>query len=246
MPTNVFEAVLASFTPTTREAVTLSTTLSSAYSGDLCTDDSYDTLCATSDSAAGENWVAVRVPVGSRVGPVAVYNRRDDTASAAWLGTIGVCLLGTCLCQAYRGAKGQRYCHREGIDLCRPSREALPPAELRSRRQGFDLCRPAGGPRPHRQSGRKLHVTTVLYEDLAHLLPRKLTNVNSYLSSAARRRSLLPSPSPPDGSPEARAPPCQRCSCGPWRCASRCSSAVNQARYSAGSLMRWITTTTTG
>ena len=29
MPPNVFEAVLASFTPTTREAVTLSTTLSS-------------------------------------------------------------------------------------------------------------------------------------------------------------------------------------------------------------------------
>ena len=32
------------------------------------------------------NWLSVRVPTGTRVGPVAVYNRRDCEVCKRWLG----------------------------------------------------------------------------------------------------------------------------------------------------------------
>ena len=63
-----------------------------AYRGTNCIDSDLSTLCATTQ-VPGANWIAVRVPSGTRVGPVAVYNRRDNLAS--WLGAIDVRLAPT-------------------------------------------------------------------------------------------------------------------------------------------------------
>ena len=61
-----------------RTAVAASSTHSSAHAAALCIDGSLSTFCATRESTIGSNWVAVRVPSGTRVGAVAMYNARDD------------------------------------------------------------------------------------------------------------------------------------------------------------------------
>ena len=68
---------IAMAAPLTLEGVTLSTIFDNSYAAAQCTDGSLTTMCATEATSAGNNWVAVQVPVGSSVGQVAVYNRRD-------------------------------------------------------------------------------------------------------------------------------------------------------------------------
>ena len=57
---------------------------SSAYSIDfpasLAIDSSYNSLCAS--GYAIDNWLSVRIPAGTHVGEVHVYNRRDAYASS--------------------------------------------------------------------------------------------------------------------------------------------------------------------
>ena len=68
----------------------LSTTLVYTQMAENCIDGSFSTLCATRVSAVGANWLAVRVPTGTRVGPVAVYNRRSYSTLRYRLGTFTV------------------------------------------------------------------------------------------------------------------------------------------------------------
>ena len=79
---------LASFEPATVVAVTMSTTYNGDFVGSRCIDGSLTTLCATSVTSDSANWIAVRLAAGTRVGPVALYNRRDGLGS--WLGSVEV------------------------------------------------------------------------------------------------------------------------------------------------------------
>ena len=55
-------------------------------------DGSYDTICATAETTAGSNWLAVRPAAGTKIGVIAMYNRRDYLATGlgsiqVWLGS---------------------------------------------------------------------------------------------------------------------------------------------------------------
>ena len=55
-----------------------------------CLDNDLTTNCGTNNGGGpNTNWIAVQVAAGTRVGPVAVYNRRDYTSIQPWMGTIG-------------------------------------------------------------------------------------------------------------------------------------------------------------
>ena len=56
-----------------------------------CLDNDLTTNCGTNNGGGpNTNWIAVQVAAGTRVGPVAVYNRRDYTSIQPWMGTIEV------------------------------------------------------------------------------------------------------------------------------------------------------------
>ena len=60
-------------------AAASSSTFSDQYPVARVIDGRLDDIFASSVAAEpGRNWVAVRVPASTRVGPVALYNRRDD------------------------------------------------------------------------------------------------------------------------------------------------------------------------
>ena len=71
----------------------LSTTFTSAgadYSGANCIDNNFNSVCATTEGAAGANWAAVRVPPSSPIGDVHLFNRRDYASLQPWLGSFSV------------------------------------------------------------------------------------------------------------------------------------------------------------
>ena len=81
---------LAAYVPAQREAIALSTTFAAGYSAAQCADGSLSTICATQVATPGSNWAAIRVPLGTSVGPVAIWNRRDYVSLRHWLGTFEV------------------------------------------------------------------------------------------------------------------------------------------------------------
>ena len=83
---------LSTYATAARTAAQASTVYSAAYIADHLIDDALDSLSATTITSAVGNWLAVRVPSGTRVGPVAIYNRRDDASHASWLGSVEVWL----------------------------------------------------------------------------------------------------------------------------------------------------------
>jgi len=70
----------------------MSSTFSVDHTASRCIDDNLATLCATTETSPGVNWVAVQVPPGTRVSHVAVYNRQDYASIQHWLGSIQVWL----------------------------------------------------------------------------------------------------------------------------------------------------------
>ena len=73
----------------------MSSVFSAYYSGDKVTDGQLDTICASSWSSGGDEWVSVQmtVPSGMAVGYVLVYNRAESYLQSmlsgyeVWLGS---------------------------------------------------------------------------------------------------------------------------------------------------------------
>ena len=63
-----------------------------------CTDGNRGTLnvagsaCASAPNPAGDNWLAVRLPAGTRIGTIAIFSRVDQPNLQAWMGSLQVWL----------------------------------------------------------------------------------------------------------------------------------------------------------
>lgn len=83
---------LSQYTPATITASYLSSTFSNDYRAALAIDNNFNTLAASTETAPNTNWLAVQLPDQTRVGFVAVYNRRDFSSIQHWLGSFEVSL----------------------------------------------------------------------------------------------------------------------------------------------------------
>ena len=81
----------------TREAVSFSSVYGAGFEASNAIDGSYSTHFAS--AAGSSNWLSVQVPTNTRIGYVAIHNRRDNYAYLmgsvqVWLGSYHHHLLG--------------------------------------------------------------------------------------------------------------------------------------------------------